>query len=574
MGKNEKDAKYMLNMIEKTIIQLEKRQEELMAAGDPETGELPLDVQKELGMIRQNLSLIKSMKQEVEETLKQAKTEEEKRKIVKAVGLAMLVGAINESLRQTREYGKTEETPQKKSFETLFDALLDSGKFRFVQQNELEDIMADEELRQMAMEDPQKLLREEREFRDEYEEMMTREMDQAGIALGDNFEQNEEKFREYLKQNNGYEFALSRNEQFIEETILAKDSTVGTEEDKEYFREVLKEIRELSRITRELQKKYILEEDSFEKGNGFTKELVEREKALIDKMEKYSTGRMSELLKYKPEDKRFIDCGILYERSQMLVGPAINQLKRDSVLARNNDLRRRMERWTVYQQLPANERPAIIQENVAIQNRKNAIAKLRRMDKKTFRREMADRELTKEEFESVKAVMRAGGGDLRSSTAVWTVEETQNLLEKLDGDAPLKKDDLPMIREALAYLVLYQMLLDDLRRPEGEPRYYYDKMKKGVSQAKFQDLAKELSETEEFRKTINPLIREKDIKENVYRFLAFDFEKNVVKQVYSKMKKRKDKQKDKQKKAEPVKEAKQSTVKNNDKSALRKGHIS
>jgi len=533
MGNKVKDAKFMLNVIEGTIIQLEKRRAELSAQADPETGELPLEVQKEIGKITQNLRLIRSMKKDFQENLEKARNEEEKKRIVSSMALAMLIGAVNENYRLSLEAEK-EDAMERGFSETVADALFSSVDFRYVNKDEIQDILDDQEFHIMASEDPGRLQREELDVREEYEEMMKKEMNLAGIAPGENFEQNEERFREYLKRNNGFEFVLKRNAQYIEEYILPENSNLGTAEDKKHFSEVLEEIRELGSITRKYQEQFILNDDSFEKGNEFTMELVEREKALGDKIEAYSSKMLSELLELKPEDNRYRDCSILYQKSQMLLTPIRNQQQRDYAFARNNDLRRRMERWSIYQQLPGEGRPSVIRESVEIQNRKKAVAKLQRMERTAIRRELTDNEeVSDAEISKAKAYIREGKGDMRASITAWAVEETQNLLDRLENGEVIGEKEVPELRKALAGVVLFQVMMEEMQRDDGEPRLFFDTLCYGFSQQKFRAIAKDLSETEVFRKSVNSLIREDNITEDIYRFLANDFEKDISKKVLS-----------------------------------------
>jgi len=66
------------------------------------------------------------------------------------------------------------------------------------------------------------------------------------------------------------------------------------------------------------------------------------------------------------------------------------------------------------------------------------------------------------------------------------------------------------------------------------------------------EISNYLAETEEFRKEVDLLIKGKNIKEKVYRFLAYDFERGVAKKVYAKTKEKIEKEVD----AEMKKEAK------------------
>ena len=535
MGNKKADAKKLIDTIDKTIRQLEQRMAELQGETDPETGKLTQRAKKELSWVSRHLSLVKSARDEVQETMERAKTEEEKKRIMNVVALAMLVGAINENLRLSEERMRRENcliafiTP---FFEEVKEALFASHDFRFVTENDVKEILADEELRQMAEEDPDRLEREEQDYREEYKSMISHALDNAAITEGEDFEENEERFREFLRKNNGYEFVLNRSGQFIRENILAENG-IAPEEDRIFFAEVMEELEDLRKTTRELQEQYILEDDSYERGNGFTKELVDREMDLVNKLEAYSKKKLDEAMQMDPNDPATMRTMTLYERARMLVTPVMEQQKRDRILQRNNDLRRRMERWTVYQQLPGDDRPEVIQETIEIRNRKAAVAKLRRIERMAVKRSMEEeKELTDIELKERANALREGHGSLHSITATWAVEETETLLERLEEDRPLTKDDLPEIRKALAALVLQQLILDDVKRPEGEPRCYYDAVRRSMSHENFLEVTGELARSAEFKKALDPLIKGKNMKENVYRFLANDFERITAKRTY------------------------------------------
>ena len=537
-----------MDTIDATIRQLERRQRELQTQIDPETGKYSGRTENELAWISRNLSLAKSARKEVQETLERAKSEEEKKKVMNVVALAMLIGAINENLRLAEEKAKRElETgnPVNGFLGSVVEALFASNKFKYVTAEDVQDILEDEELQQMAAEDPSKLEREEMDYKAEYESMMFHTLHQAGMEEGENFEDNERIFREYLKKNNNFESALKQNEKNIREKILSNPEGNIPEEDVKFFAEVLEELTALSKITRETQEKFILE-DSFEKGNGYTRELIDREKALSDKVNAYVEQKIlkvQENIPLDPQDKIGLLHVELYKQAQMLKEPIARQVKRDQTLQRNNDLRCRMERWSVYQQLPQEDRPEILTESVEIKNRKAALAKLVRMEQTALKHSMVENEqLTKKQKKERKKELREGMGGLEDFTSSLAAEITQKLLEQLESSKSLKKGDLPTVRKALAALVLHQMVVNDMRRPHEEPKYYYGALKDSITRDNFMEITDYLAENEDFRKAVDPLIKGKNIKENIYRFLANDFERDVARKVYAGTRARLDKE--------------------------------
>ena len=548
MGDKKNDSQKMLDTIDATIRQLERRQRELQTQIDPETGKYSGRAESELAWISRNLSLAKSAKKEVQETLERAKSEEEKKKVMNVVALAMLIGAVNENLRLAEEKAKRElesGNPVNGFLGSVVEALFASNKFKYVTAEDVQDILEDEELQQMAAEDPSKLEREEMDYKAEYESMMFHTLHQAGLEEGENFEDNERIFREYLKKNNNFESALKQNEKNIREKILSNPEGNIPEEDVKFFAEVLEELVALSKITRETQEKFILE-DSFEKGNGYTRELVDREKALSDKVNAYVEQKIlkvQENIPLDPQDKIGLLHVELYKQAQMLKDPIARQVKRDQTLQRNNDLRCRMERWSVYQQLPQEDRPEILTESVEIKNRKAALAKLVRMEQTALKHSMVENEqLTEKQKKERKKELLEGVGGLEDFTSSLAVEITQKLLEQLENSKSLKKGDLPTVRKALAALVLHQMVVNDMRRPHEEPKYYYGALKDSVTRDNFMEITDYLAENEDFRKAVDPLIKGKNIKDNIYRFLANDFERDVARKVYAGTRARLDKE--------------------------------
>ena len=534
MADKKADTKKLRDTIDKTIHKLEARQAELKSEVDPKTGKLKQRAKKELKWVEQHLSLMKSARDEVQEALERAKTEEEKKKVMNVVALAMLVGAVNENLRLSEEHSRRYTDPELKDqsvFELVAHALFSSKEFKFVTEADVADIIMDEELMKMAIDDPDKLNREEKDVKAEYETMMTKTLKDYGLTVGEDFAENEARFRKAMTRNNGFEFALSRSGEYIRNNFITTDKEID-KADRSFFIEVLDEIEDLSKITREIQEKYILEEYSFDKGNGYTEELLYRELALVKKLEAFSQMKLEQFMDMDPNSEEYKLATDMYERSQMMVTPIKNQHERDAVLQRNNDLRRRMERWMVYQQLPDENRPEILKESVEIQNRKASVAKLRRMERAAVRSNMEDeRELSEEELKKRAQELREGHGGLLAIVSAWTVEETENLLERLESDEPLKKQDRPEVRRVLAMLVLSQMISDDMRRPTAVPAYFKDRSRL-LDRNYFDNLTTELAESQDFRKVVDPLLKGQDMKESVYRFLANDFEKDSAKKLY------------------------------------------
>jgi len=540
MGDKKNDAKKMLDTINDTILRLERRQRELQSETDPETGKYSGRVESELIWVNRNLSLAKNAKKEVQESLERAKTEEEKKRVMNVVALAMLVGAVNENLRLAEERAKREDVISgsvEEFKEEVVEALFASYDFRFITIEDVEEILQDPELRAMAAADPNKLEREEADFRAEYEAMMNQVLSLAGEAVGEDFQENEQKFKNLMAEKNDMERAHSLYEKRIREGIL-KDENLP-QEDRLFFTGVLDELKELAGITRNIQDQFVREDD-FDHGNGYTQEVLDREKTLEEKVDDYVGQKLQKIngmLQLGPEDEQVKKTVKLFSQGQMLQVPIKRQMARDGVLLKNNILQRRKERWMVFQQLPQDDRPEIFQESVEVKNRKAAEAKLDRMERQAVRHSVGAHEhLTEEQRRQRERKVREGEAGLNDFTEALAVDEVRSLLEQLEGGHIPKKQVLSAARKSLATLVLHQLVMNDIQRRFDEPQYYFDAVKVPMTPEHFMAVAEELSNTKEFRKAMDPLLKGKSVKDNVYRFIARDFERQVAKKVYAEKK--------------------------------------
>ena len=527
---NKKDAKSILAVIDKSIYDLESRIAVLKQEGDHKTGKRSEKTKQELATLTRQLEYVRTAKKMIEEEMKRVKKEEERRKLESILKYVMLVGVISENLR-IRE--AQERVPLNRTQDALLslaeaadDLFLDED-FRFVLREDVDGILEDQELQEMAEMDPNRLEREEEDMRAEYERMIEKSMQQYSQKLAEaDFEEKEKRFRDILKKANGFEEVLSRSGQFVKEIV----PVIGTEEDKAFFTEVMMEVEELGGITRQLQEDYLLGNSSFEKGNGYTKELIEREKQLMKKIEDYGDQKLNGehgILTMDPEAQETQYAMRIYERSQMMLTPIRLQVERDVVMQRNNELREKMERWKVYTRLTQARDKEIAQIPESEDNRRKAWAKLQRMEKNAVMRNMApDAELSETELNERKKSLEEGRGGLLEDTAIWAAAEIQTLLEQISDPERLKALDKNMVQEKLAALVLHQIISDEMKRPYDEPRPYYEELR--VRRNQFQKMAKELAATKEFQAALKPYIRNKRLGEDCILFLAQDKEKPVA----------------------------------------------
>ncbi len=521
-----KDNKSLMDILNNTIARLEDRCEALKVKINKAEGKIVEGLKEELSTLSQQLDYFKAAKKEFEEQLAEAKEEEEKNKLESVLKAAILLGTVAENYRLMM---KTAEVAGKKgvlpSLDAMIQSIFEEEEFLYVKREDVEDILQDEEFKEMDQEDPNRLKREEREYRQAYEMMIEDAFRYAGEEPGENFNANLERFKEFLKVQNGYAVALDRNGDFIEHEL----PEAGTEEDKAFFNEVMVEVRALGDQTRRLYEEFMTGDSSYEKGNGYTKELVDRENQLVEKLKTFSDRKMDQILKMDPDDPATRNAILVFQHAQMFMDPIGKQARRDAILQRNNSLRERQERWRVYQRLNGN-RPKEIEEDR--ENWRKAWSKLHRMEKRALRSSVNPGvDISEEEIERHRQNIRAGKSDILAASAEWAVEETQGLLERFEMDEPIKKAEMNLLMEKVAALVLHQILVREAKKEEGEPKPYYDRLKKHVNKNDYMKYSKTLAGTKEFQKSVNSLLVGKDKKEAFIKFLADDNDKLVAKKM-------------------------------------------
>ena len=532
MGSGKKEIKSALSAIEGTIYDLEKRIAQLKEMGDPVTGVMPEGVKQEMAVLTQQLDAARATKQIVEEKLQKIKKEDERKELEKILKYVMLVGAINENIRQ-RENRERYYTPQKESstvfdFEAAVSDLFQSEDFRYVTRMDAEAILADKEFQRMAAEDPNRLTRDEQDMKSEYGHMMEKVLGLATGVFSDDFYENEKRFQDFLKKNNGFEEVLKRETPFMKEDLPA----LGTEKDIAFFAEVMKEIEALAEETRRLQEEFLIGSSSFDKGNGYTKELVDRERALVKRIDEYADNMMNGeggIITMDSNDPKTNNALRVYEQLQYMLTPVRQQSERDVVLYRANVLRERMERWKVYKHLSRGTDQEVQYVSEEEENRQRALAKLQRMQRDVLRKNMApDEELSDTQLKERKMAIAEGRAGIEVETCAWAADDVQTLLERLDqGGKAMNR----IAAEKLASLVLHQMIMYEMKRKPDEERPYYDELKKGINSRAFREMAVELANTKEFKAAMKTVLGGKNLTEGCIRFLAYDGEKKVAREL-------------------------------------------
>lgn len=496
------------------------------SVNDVEDDDVSLEVirlEKDIYQTEQQLDYVKGFKADVDITLARLEKEEEKRRLERILKAALLAGIVSNAARNNMEIDLKAEKQAMFQFKFLsaVDDLFDNNKFRYVSKEMVEDIRNSREFQKMAEEDPYKLDREETMLRDEYELMMNRTLSLVDEDKTGSFEEKEKRFKAFFEKNNGYSQMLKSLE-VLEKTIL-KDN--ASEVDLEFFRAVKEEAAELEKETMRLQKEFIDGKSSFKKGNGYTRQFLNKEKNLLRKVEDYRdmmlqkwfsgeqllSGQLEEgaAAPVKAFSREEVDkFGWLFKASLEIVYPLQNHVKRDEIMVRNNELREKMEMWYIYERLPRSGANSIKKIKQAVINETKAWSKLQRMQKIAVER-----------------------GGIYADTCAWAMDEAQLLLERCKNPAPIKEPDKKAMRRSLAALVLHRILDEEasfgIDRSAPNMRRIRRTTKSGRG-SEFTAMVNELAESREFKKIAEEYLGGKNIGEKCIKFLAEDTEKIIA----------------------------------------------
>lgn len=391
MGSKRTEQLGLIETMDQIIAQLENRLGGLRESMDKEVNRKGLSpaenaadagrLQKEIAAIESRLSYIRAEKKDAQKLLNAAEKTEERERVENIFKCAVYVGVVKENLRAEAERGKRMRGQEAELWQNIArsaDELFEKKTFRYVKRSDVERIMKNPEFRMMAEQDETKLERECAELKDEYEHNMERMLSIAGEAAGDSFEENEEKFRQFLSNYNGFEKVYELMSGIRDDIFVPSGQESAQDEaDKKEFAEIMKAVKELAMETGQLQKEFMTGVSDFKQGNGYTKELIQKEAGLCDRVETFSRtliDRFLELDRKKEELKRsYIEEGKdpaladkLYDTNKTgekialvlkMATPIKQQLERDTVLQKNNELREKMEMWEVYKQLQKGRRP-------------------------------------------------------------------------------------------------------------------------------------------------------------------------------------------------------------------------
>ena len=530
MGDKKEEKKSLLETIDDTIIALEKRFGELSARLNMELNEEKQGgkklsttdnadiarIKKEMAQVTSQISYAKDVRKDCEEQLEKAKTEDEKEQIENALKGAILLGVVGENLRIRVEREKAVEQKKKEktqeSFTKLVEEIFERGNYKYVKAEQIEEIINDKEFRDMAANDPLRLKRKEQFVRDDYQYNLEKMLVRNGIEISDNPEENE---RNLAEARNEYE----KGERVME-SIVPSSMKLGTVEEQKEVDWFRKEFRELKEITKRLQEDFRTGKSSFREGNGYTKELIQREKTLLDRVTKFRETQFSKVMEAEAIKKKAAaagqtvnestDSATLWQLGIVLEEHAKAQYNYDKTLQGVNEFNATKERWDVFTQIPLERRGSIAYVDNEQADRDRIWNKPKRLTENSARR-----------------------GGIHSTLGAWASEDLQQLIIRIMDPRPIKsKEEKDWVKEKLGSFILYH-IVDMEMKYEKQLNFvtpYHTKVRFLKKADEYHAVVKEMIQSKDYKKVVDNLIKG-DLKQKVSTFLSRDLEKDVARKM-------------------------------------------
>lgn len=539
MGDKVAEKKNILEMMDDVIAELSDRLQVLTnrlndAKGNNDNAYDIVRLQKEVDMIEKQVSRAKDERKNAAEMLEKARDKEEKEKIENVLKGVLLVGIMNESVRMSVEREKKKEIREAEKYiaiQRAADKIFRENTFKYVTIDMIQSIADNEEFWDMAISDPHKLEREEEDLKESFRRNMVRTLSLASMDIGGTFEEMEERYVNARIENNGFLQVDKLMDEINDELMDYGKGDPEYEADRKILEEIHKEVKALAQITEKLQAEMVSGESSFKKGYGYTKELIKREQDVCDKIKDFSLNlannrfltmedKKAELIKqYKAEGKDTKEIEERYNTDKLgdqikrvlkMAGPIERQLKDDIELQKDRDFREKMEMWSVYEKLPKGTRPDIKKVKEFVENENRAWSKLQRMKK-----------------------VAASNGGIYSDTMAWSLDEANILYEYGKSKKPIHDIDKERIKEAVACLVLKQVIDNEMSKESNGKNVdgtYVKALRQRecYGQETFKQLAKELSESKDFKKAYKEYMKGGKVKQKCIDFLSKDVEKSMA----------------------------------------------
>lgn len=508
-----------LEMIDDSINTVSDRLSELQYKLDRETDPDELaHIKKEISYTTQQLNYVKSCKLEYEEQLQKAESDEKKKQIESIVKMALFAGVIFENNRIKMEREKVLDRDMdivhQAQFELAVKKVFDTTDFRYIDESMVDDILANKTFEEMSEKDPNRLERVEKDVKAVYERAMTRTLSYYGMDVEGDFKETEEKFRNVMKQKNGYEIVAKK---FVERMAPLLESA-GTKEDKEFFAKFKKDVVELGAQIKQLQLDFVDGESDFIKGNGFTKELIDKENDVLSRLDDYIQNKL--LVRANDEkvlnskDKKDEDLLSMYQVALEFIDPIKVQNNRDLALNQNNELRKQMEMWQVYERLKGASLTEKQKKNIADDEFK-AWAKLDRMTR-----------------------MGAEVGGIYEETANFAMQRAQQVLimakKKKQDLQNFTHQDKELVKEHIAALVLHQIIDDEMKSPVNADKRHtndYNSGRPSNKQVHFNTKVRDFAKSPAFEAAYSKYMKGKNFTTACIKFLANDTEKEMAREI-------------------------------------------
>ena len=527
MGSPAEEKQKLVEMMNQTINNIEMRRRELNANLDKEQDDKKAaEIKKELDMLETEASAVKGARDEYEQQYARLKTDEERKKLERIVKMAIIVGIANESIRvawekqkqleSDREAARQErEQLRKERYEKAIDRIFETMTLKYVTRDMIDEIKENKKFKEMAESDPDRLNREEMVKKDEYIAMMAETFHRNSIKMTGDFKKDEAQLKKlYEEKPNGFEKTSPGLKKFIEGNL----EKYGTIEEKNFFKKLFVDILEAGATTRKLRFDFVTGESDFVKGNGYTKDVYDKEQSIISRIKEYKDKVMAENLKLAEnyDEEKMTGRMAIYNQLVTLEGDIAPTVHEDESHYHNNEFRKETEMWKVYQKLPAGSIPTVKHVTEKANNEMRAWNKVQRMS---------------------KIAMIEGIGGITGNMYDFAKDNAQNIYENAINKKKLSAEDKAQIKENCAAIIYNQLVYNEqkssiIEKPFSERVQFINKEKNDLD-----NVAKDFAKTEVFTKIFNKYIKGGNYRDKCIRFLTEDVEKQMAAEIAEKREK-------------------------------------
>ncbi|SEP84708.1 hypothetical protein SAMN02910369_00730 [Lachnospiraceae bacterium NE2001] len=544
MGDKDKnqDKSTALDLINESIMAIERRQGYLKAKLNFETDDkAKQDINDELNMLDQEHSFTVDAKRNIEQEIKKANEEEKRKYIENLLKAGYFIGKMRENIRLNMEHDKRMdkeiEAFQSMQFDRAVEKIFGTLELNNVTADMIDDIVMDEEFIEMEKTgDVNRMERKEADMKASVEAVFNKILGRdTKEDLNADFETKKNHFTKKMSEDKNYLNAAEKIRKMMNSKFF---KNVATKEDKEFYSQLYQDIHEVGLETDRLYADMLSGETSFEKGNGFTRELIDKEKDIKERLDKYNNDvllpRMQELI--VKEDKNVDDVAKMYSASLEFVDPIVKQNTADLGSFESNEFRTRMEMWQVYERLP----------------------KGTALTKKQLKRAMDDEFKAWDKIERMKRTGKMKGG-IEKNISEWSSESAFKALSIVKDQRDLERDNniaknqkkqldaskKQEVKKCIASLVLKAIIDIEMNRKEGQDKSHYKelvnfkKTNPGDSYDKalknhFDEMTEKLMREPDFVKQYDKLTKGKDFTSKVMKLIGEDIEKEIAKDIAKK----------------------------------------